>query len=90
VLTSLEVVVIVTSPNGVNETGNETIKAYWNGNNFIVDLTGATLTSPFVELMNTAGQVVVKEKLSAASLNTIANSLNTGMYIIKITNRDKT
>ncbi len=89
-LISQEVVVIVTAPNGVNETGNETIKAYWNASNFMVDLTGSTLTSPFLQLMNTAGQVVVKEKLSATSLNTIATSLNTGMYIFKITDGDKT
>lgn len=89
-LTSQEVVVVVANGTGINETGNSTIKAYWNGSSFMVDLTQATLAAPVIELMNTTGQVVLKEKLSTATLNTIATSLNTGMYIFKITDGDKT
>ena len=84
-----DVTIVVTTGTGIGETGNEMIKAYWNGNSFMVDLTGATLTSPVVELMNVAGQVVVKENLSVSSLNTIDTSLNAGMYIFKITDGDK-
>lgn len=89
-VTSQEVVVVVATGTGINETNNSTIKAYWNGNSFMVDLTQATLTAPVIELMNTTGQIVLKEKLSTATLNTVATSLNTGMYIFKITDGDKT
>lgn len=89
-VTSQEVVVVVAAGTGINETNNSTIKAYWNGNSFMVDLTQATLTTPVIELMNAMGQVVLKERLSSSSLNTVATSLNTGMYIFKITDGDKT
>jgi hypothetical protein len=90
VLVSQDVVIVVANGTGINETNNSTIKAYWNGNSFMVDLTQATLTAPVIELMNTTGQIVLKEKLSTATVNTVATSLNTGMYIFKITDGDKT
>lgn len=90
VITSQDVTIVVTAVSGLNQTTNEFIKAYWNGNNFVVDLTATTMSAPVIELMNTSGQVVLKEKLSAGSLNTIATSLNTGMYVFKITDGENT
>ncbi len=85
VVTSQEVVVIVTAPNGIAEHGQGLIKTYWNGNNLMVDLTSAQLTNPQIELMNTTGQVVLQSKLSANTLNTIGSALNSGVYLFKIT-----
>lgn len=89
VVTSQEVVVFVTVFNGINDKSNEFIKAYWNGNNLVVDLTAARLNAPAIELLNTTGQVVFKEHLNANSLNTLGTSLNSGMYMFKITDGDK-
>lgn len=85
-ITTQEVVIVVTNSTvGINEAANEYVKAYWNGNNFIVDLSASKLSSPVVEVANTNGQVLVKETLNAASLNTIATNLASGVYFFKIT-----
>jgi hypothetical protein len=79
-----EVVIVVTTTIGINETGNDFIKTYWNGNNLVVDLTSSTLVEPTLELTNTTGQVVLSEKLNGSSLNSIGTSLNSGMYFFRI------
>ena len=85
-LTSQEVVVIVTAPSGITEAKNNYIKAYWNGNDFIADLSSSNLSSPLLELMSVNGQVVIQQKLNSASVNTITANLGSGIYIFKITN----
>lgn len=86
---SQEVVVIVTSSVGIGETTNEMIKAYWNGNDFVADLSSAKLVSPTLELVNVQGQVVVKQKLNASSLNTVSTRLASGVYLFRICENDK-
>ncbi|HLP52085.1 MAG TPA: PCMD domain-containing protein [Chitinophagales bacterium] len=85
VLVSEEVVVIVTAPNGIGEASAEFVKAYWNGNSLMVDLSSSKLTAPAIEVMNASGQVLVRETLSARTLNTVATSLSSGVYFFKIT-----
>lgn len=80
-----EVVIIVTNSVGINEAANEYVKAYWNGNSFMVDLTASKLANPVLEVANTNGQVLVKETLNANALNTVATNLTSGIYFFKIT-----
>lgn len=84
VFTSQEVVIIVTQPNGLNETANDVVTAYWNHNDFVVDLSGAKMNAPVLQLINVAGQVLVEQKLNAQMLNTVSTSLNEGVYIFRI------
>ncbi len=88
-LTSQEVVVMVTAISGIKENAQSMIKAYWNSNDFVVDLTSAELSVPILELMNINGQVVVKEKLNPSALNTIATNLSEGLYIFRILDGEK-
>lgn len=81
---SNEVVVIVQEPNALNETTGGTIKAYWNGSNFVVDLSNSTLTEATLQLVNTNGQVVLQEKLNTNSVNAIATALPKGIYVFRI------
>lgn len=80
-----EVVFIVKATNGINGVEKSTIKAYWDNNNFVADLTGASLNKPVLELVNVTGQVVFKAAMSPLSLNTFATQLAEGMYVFKIT-----
>ncbi len=84
-LTSSEVVVIVANPNGVNETGSSLIKAYWSGNDFVVDLGNLELSNTMAELVHVNGQIVLKEFLHT-SVNRLATSLPRGIYAFRLTN----
>ena len=81
---SPEVVVMVTVTNGINETPQSTIKAYWDHNEFVVDLTGAHLDAPMLELVNVAGQVVMKAEMNLLNVNRFATQLPAGIYMFKI------
>ncbi|MDB5283466.1 MAG: hypothetical protein JWO06_2541 [Bacteroidota bacterium] len=80
---SQEVVIIVTAPNGINNVQSEFIKAWWNGNDFMVDLTASKLTAASLELSNVTGQIVNKTTLTQ-SLNTISTHLPQGAYFFRI------
>ena len=84
VITSQEVTIIVQEPNGINETTGGTIKSYWNGSNFIVDLSNSTLTEATLHLVNTNGQVVLQEKLNPNAVNAIVTALPKGIYVFRI------
>ena len=81
---SQEVVIIVTAFNSISENGQSIIKTFWSGNDFIVDLTGAELSHPVVELMNLNGQAILIQPLNPSSLNRIATTLAEGLYIFRI------
>lgn len=84
VVVSNEVTVIVTEGTGIQNAAMEMVKAYWSGNDFVVDLTGATLANPTIEVMNVNGQVVAKETLTSATVNRIATTLPAGTYVFNI------
>jgi hypothetical protein len=89
VISSQEVVIIVQEPNGINETNTGIIKAYWNGNNFIADLSNSTLTEATLELVNANGQLVLQEKLNTNTFNSVATNLPQGVYIFRILGNGK-
>ncbi|MES2622595.1 MAG: T9SS type A sorting domain-containing protein, partial [Bacteroidota bacterium] len=86
---SQEVVIIVTAFTGINDNEYSSIKAYWNGNDFMVDLSGSELVSPSFALMNANGQVVMGQKLNSSVLNKIATNLPEGIYIFSIKDGEK-
>lgn len=86
---SQEVVVIVTAFTGIGEEGYSSVKAYWNGNDFMVDLSDSELTSPAIELMNANGQIVLQQKLNSYSLNRISTNLPEGVYVFSIKEGEK-
>jgi len=79
-----EVVVIVNLTNGINGIEKNTIKAFWDNQDFVVDLTGAKLNQPVLELVNVTGQVVFKAAMNTMSLNRFATQLPAGIYVFKI------
>ncbi len=89
VVASSEVVIIVSQHNGLNETANDVVTAYWNHNDFVVDLSGAKMNTPVLQLINVAGQIVVEQKLNAQVLNTVSTSLDQGIYIFRIVDGDR-
>ncbi|MCW5909365.1 MAG: PCMD domain-containing protein [Chitinophagales bacterium] len=86
---SQEVVIIVEDAVSVGDVANGNIKAYWSGNNFVVDMTHSLVTNATLEIVNVSGQVAVKEKLNDASLNSIATALPEGMYVFRIVSGTK-
>ncbi len=86
---SQEVVVIVSAPTGIKNETNEIIKAYWSGNDFVVDLSASTLSKPRIELINMQGQVVLTQTLNATSTNLVRNNLSEGIYLFRIIDGDK-
>ncbi len=84
VVSSAEVVVIVSQPNGISESVNDLVTAYWNHSDFMVDLSAAKMNTPVLQLINVAGQVLVEQKLNTQTLNRINTSLNEGIYIFRI------
>ncbi len=85
-ITSQDIVIIVTAVSGINGIeSNGNIKAYWNNNDFMVDLRNAKLISARVQLMDINGQIVVAENVLAGSLNRISTNLASGTYIFSIT-----
>jgi hypothetical protein len=83
-LTSPEMVVIVTDVSSVPGVQSEFIKAYWDGNDFVVDLTSARLTAPVVQLMNVSGQIVASQRLTNSDINRLSTSLPQGVYVFCI------
>lgn len=83
-VTTQEVVVIVTALSGVGETASESIKAYWSGNDFMVDLSASSLDAPVLELMNLQGQVVLTQPLNVSGINQIHTTLSEGIYLFSI------
>ncbi|MCX6200218.1 MAG: T9SS type A sorting domain-containing protein, partial [Bacteroidetes bacterium] len=86
---SQEVVVIVTSSVGIGEEASEMIKAFWNGNDFMVDLSTTKLISPSIEIINVQGAVVLKEQLNGSSMNLLSTHLSSGVYLFSIREKGK-
>ena len=86
---SNEVTVIVTEGTGINEAAAKMIKAYWSGNDFVVDLTAAELTAPSLQILTANGQIVSEHKLNVSALNRVATSLPAGTYIFNVTDNGK-
>ncbi len=84
VLTSFEIVINVTLPDGINGTTAEEIRAWWDGNNFMVDMNASSIQHPVLELMNLTGQVVARQSLNSGTLNTISTGLSQGVYLFRI------
>ena len=84
VITSTEIVVNVSLPNGINGTKAEEIRAWWDGNNFMVDMNASSIKTPVLELINLAGQVVVRQPLNSSALNTVTTGLSQGVYLFCI------
>jgi hypothetical protein len=84
VVTSQDVTVIVSQGSGIGENNNEVITAYWNKNVFVLNLTLSKMVSPVLQMLNSNGQVVLTEKLSSESVNSIAANLPSGIYIFNI------
>lgn len=84
VVVSNEVTVIVTEGTGILNADLEMVKAYWSGNDFVVDITATTLANPTIEIMNVNGQIVAKQVLNAASVNRINTTLPAGTYVFNI------
>ncbi len=79
-----EVVVVVNVTNGINGVEGNTIKAYWDNQDFVADLTGAKLTHPVLHLVNVAGQVVFNAPMATMTVNRFATQLAAGIYVFKI------
>lgn len=84
VITSTEIVVNVTLPDGINGTAAEEVRAWWDGNNFMVDMNASSVKTPVLELINLAGQVVARQALNSGSLNTVSTGLSQGVYLFRI------
>lgn len=84
VVVSNEVTVIVTEGTGIQNATLEMVKAYWSGNDFVVDLTGATLAQPSIEVMNINGQIVASQVLTAGAINRIPTILPAGTYVFNV------
>lgn len=87
---STNVVIIVTEPNGIKEAAQSYIKAYWNTDEFMVDLSSANLVAPEFELMNINGQVVASSLLNNGTMNAIHAALPQGMYVFAIKDGEQT
>ncbi|MBS1614371.1 MAG: T9SS type A sorting domain-containing protein, partial [Bacteroidetes bacterium] len=89
VVLSNEVTVIVTEGTGISDAAAQMIKAYWSGNDFVVDLTAAELTAPSLQILTANGQIVSEHKLNVSALNRVATSLPAGTYIFNVTDNGK-
>ena len=83
-----EVVIIVSLTNGINNLPQSIVKAYWDNNDFVVDLSGAKLNAPAMELVSVTGQVVYRAPLTGASVNRFATQLTPGMYLFRVMDGD--
>lgn len=83
VVTSQDVTVVVTAPNGFEKGINDIMKAYWSGNDFVVDLTASAAQEPHLLLMTATGQVVAEQTLTN-KVNRIPLSVAAGTYIFRI------
>lgn len=84
-LTSPEFVVVVTRFVGIGEVDNSIVKAYWNQNNLMVDLIGAALENPAMQLFDMSGKLVAETTLTGNTINQVNTMLPGGMYILHIT-----
>ena len=82
-------VVFVVAQSGINESDNNGVKAFVNGDQFVVDLSHAAFTQPEVQLVNMAGQVVYSGKLQGQSIHAIPLSLAAGIYTYRISENGK-
>ena len=70
---------------GIDESNLDGVKAYMNGSQFVLDMTGSsTFANPNIELVNMAGQVVYKNQLKGKSVHTMPLSLASGIYTYRI------
>ena len=83
-LLTSQVTIIVTAPTGVGRLSQNVLKAYWNDNSFVVDLTGANLKTPVLQLLDVTGRVVFNATMAPATVNRFATQLPNGIYIFKI------
>lgn len=83
-LLSTEVVVVVTEFVGINEIGNSVVKAYWNQNSLMIDLTGSTIEHPTMQLFDLSGKLVAESTLAGNSINQLNTDLPAGMYILQL------
>ncbi|HWB63418.1 MAG TPA: T9SS type A sorting domain-containing protein, partial [Chitinophagales bacterium] len=88
-ITSQEVVVMVTQSTGVSGVAEAYVKAYWNGNDFVVDMSNAKLQAPAIEMVNVTGQQIISQKLVNGAINRISNNLPAGLYLFRITDGSK-
>lgn len=77
------VFVVGESPANIEENGNG-VKAYLNGNQFIVDLSSSAFMYPDLQIINMAGQIVMTQKLQGQTIQTISVELAAGVYTYKI------
>jgi hypothetical protein len=83
-LTSREFVVVVTRFVGIGEVDNGIVKAYWNQNSLMVDLVGAVLENPAMQLFDMGGKLVAETVLTSGTINQVHTMLPEGMYIMHI------
>lgn len=77
------VFIVSESPAGIQENNNG-VKAYLNGEQFIVDLSASSFVSPDVQIINMAGQIVYSNKIQGQTIHTLPVSLAAGVYTFKI------
>lgn len=75
---------VIFRPVGIDEADFEKIDAYWSMNDLIVDLGSIDLDAPVVHLFDLTGREVLIADLKNGK-NRIATSLNTGIYIMQLT-----
>ncbi len=84
-LSSPEIVIIVTPFVGINETDNSVIKAYWNQNDLMIDLTGSAIQNPTMKLYDLSGKLVAESNLTTNAQNQVTTTtLAKGMYILQL------
>jgi len=89
-LNSEQFVIIVSSNASINESNIEGVKAYMDGNQFVLDMTASTsFLNPSIELVNMAGQVVYKNQLQGKSVHTLPLTLASGVYTYRISENGK-
>ena len=86
-LTSSEIVIVVSPFIGVGELGQSVVKAYWNHNDLVIDLSGSVMEQPTMQLFDLTGKMVVEQSLTPNALNTINTQLTKGVYILQLTNQ---
>jgi hypothetical protein len=85
-LVSDPAVIKVTNNNaGINESNMNGVKAFMDGNQFILDITNSTsFVNPNIELVNMSGQVVYQKQLKGKSTHVMPLSLASGIYTYRI------
>lgn len=75
---------VIFRPVGIDEAEFDLIDAYWNVNDLVIDLGNADLDKPVVRLYDLTGREVLQANLNNG-INRIATKLNTGLYIMQLT-----